>query len=103
MAYKDPTKQREFQRIWQAKQRAKYKSIVIEMFGGSCMECGFDNVRALHLDHITAIKRVSYSTRGADSGSGLWRKVATGKIPKELVQLLCANCHAVKTYNELYN
>ena len=66
------------------------------------MQCGFDNIRALQLDHIIAIKRPDHSTRGIDTGSGLWRKVASGKMPKEEVQLLCANCHSIKTYEELY-
>lgn len=102
MAYKDPIKQREFQRKWQANQRAKYKAKVLEMFGGGCVLCGFDNILALHIDHVIAIKRPSYSDRGITTGTALWRKVASGRLPKSEVQLLCANCHAIKTYEELY-
>lgn len=101
MAYKDPIKQREFQRLWQAKQRARYKATVVDMFGGGCMECGFDNILALQLDHVIALRRTD-AERGINSGTSLWRKVASGKVPKELVQLLCANCHSIKTYEELY-
>jgi 5-methylcytosine-specific restriction endonuclease McrA len=100
MAYKDPIKQREFQRNWQAKQRAKYKEIVLDIFGRACITCGFTNVLALQLDHIIPLKRPDYSTRGSDTGTGLWRKVATGTIPKKDIQLLCANCHSIKTYND---
>jgi len=102
MAYKNALKQREFQRVWQAKQRAKYKIMVLEMFGGGCMMCGFNNILALQLDHIIPLRRGCDKSRGVDSGTALWRKVAVGILPKEDVQLLCANCHAIKTHADLY-
>ena len=102
MAYKDKDKQRAFQRAYQAKRRAEHKKTVLEMFGGGCMECGYSNILALQIDHVVAIRRKSRDTRNSDSGANLWRKVAIGEVSEESVQLLCANCHAIKTYNELY-
>lgn len=100
MAYKDQRKQKEFQRVWQAKKRAQYKEIVFGMFGRACMGCGFSNVLALQLDHKLPIKRKSDQSRGFNSGTALWRKVAVGIFPKSDFQLLCANCHAIKTYED---
>lgn len=101
MPYKDSSKKKQYYRDYArqngAKKRQSVKVRVVEMFGGGCVMCGFADIRALQIDHIVRIKR---SKSGTHSGSTLWRRVLGGIIPVESVQLLCANCHAIKTYEE---
>ena len=97
MPYADQEQQRAYQREWKRKQRARYKARVIELLGPGCVRCGNDDVRLLELDHIVPIKRPS---RGVSSGDEAWRKVATGAAPAADFQLLCANCHVLKTIED---
>lgn len=100
MPYKDINKQREWQRQRQIRVHKQHREIVLEMFGSKCVRCGYDeNTRALQLDHIVPVLR-KYGTRFTVDGNMTWRELATGKITTENIQILCANCHAIKTYEE---
>jgi predicted HNH restriction endonuclease len=82
------------------KQRAKsarwwartQRDVAIEMLGSVCVGCGYSDKRALHIDHIeplaiTGRKRANASPEAIRcNGVGF--------------QLLCANCHAIKTYDD---
>jgi 5-methylcytosine-specific restriction endonuclease McrA len=95
MPYKDINKQREYQRIRQQQNKAKYRAIVVEMFGGKCQKCNYsENIYAFQIDHIVPILRNKNRT---DNSKQIWRKLALGKISKDGLQLLCANCHSIKT------
>lgn len=69
----------------------------------ACQLCGFVNPHALQFDHITQLRRgpcvVSASGRPYyhTSGGNLIRSILNGSTPKEDIQVLCANCHAIKT------
>lgn len=98
MPYKDPEKQREYQRIRQKKNTLKYRKIVFDMFGRKCPRCGYDdNILAFQLDHIIPILRKKDETNRSQQ---TWRRVALGILPKENFQMLCANCHAIKTITQ---
>lgn len=62
-----------------------------------CVECGYKtHAVALHLDHIDKkTKHRSGNHKAIETG---WSKE---RIKQELTkcQVLCANCHSVKTYN----
>lgn len=63
----------------------------LEELGAACQQCGFDDHRALHIDHV--------------EGDGLQRDgrnragVTAARIRNNpgVYQILCANCHAIKT------
>lgn len=96
--YKDPQKQLIFQRHWQRAQRLKRKTAAIEFLGGRCKRCGYkENIHALQIDHIKPVLR---SYRGQESGSDMYRRIMNGSIKKEELQVLCANCHSIKTFEE---
>lgn len=97
MPYKDKEKQRIAQAESARRRTLRNKKIVIDMYGGRCQECGYNNPIALELDHIKPIKRKFW---GTESGSGLWSRVARGLLPKQDFNLLCANCHSIKTYSD---
>lgn len=97
MAYKDIEKQRAFQREWKRKCNLRDRLEAVRILGGKCVgrdgECTVNDFRCLHIDHIVPILR-----KDKETGGRLARLVVTGKITSEEVQLLCANCHAIKTY-----
>lgn len=79
-------------RTTQAVQRAKYRKQALDALGGKCVRCGEDDPIVLHLDHIAG-------DGGADKRKrSSWERLRA--VPNEVdrYQLLCANCHARKTY-----
>jgi hypothetical protein len=71
-------------------QREAYRLKVIEHLGGKCKRCGFDDIRALQIDHTNG--------GGIKDRAGLmygfWKKVFLDTSGK--YQLLCANCNVIK-------
>lgn len=88
---------------WVIKNRDYRRSLRFELlirFGNKCSRCGFDDYRALQIDH-------------KKNNGGYERKKYTWKLSKMMLkmsneelhenyQLLCANCHTIKTYNETW-
>ena len=83
MAYKDPERQREYQREFVKRKRAKY----IAKMGGCCIRCSA--TESLEVDHIDPSTKVDHR---------IWSWKAS-RIEEELskCQLLCANCHMEKS------
>ena len=69
--------------------RRKLRMKVIEHLGGECVDCGFDDPRALDIDHIEPIRGKRESSKYY-----LYRSILDDG---EGFQLLCANCHRIKT------
>jgi hypothetical protein len=70
----------------------KERQEIIQLLGGRCVRCGFEDVRALQVDHRYgdgADERRDYS--GAAYYRHILRSLHTGRY-----QLLCANCNAIK-------
>jgi hypothetical protein len=74
--------------------RHEIRTKLLALFGGKCVRCGFDDKRALQLDHVNGGGRKEFRDLGAWS---LYRKAL--KHP-EGYQLLCANCNWIKRYEE---
>lgn len=71
------------------------------MLGGKCCRCGYmENNAALQIDHIEPILRGSKETKSSYSCQQLVNRIARGLEGIENLQLLCANCHSIKTYEE---
>ena len=96
MAYKDKEKQKEFQRIWKRKVNLKNKLKAVAMLGGKCSiaECDITDYRCLEIDHT--IPKLDNSQFGIKNSN----LVVRGLLTKDQVQLLCANHHSIKTYEE---
>ena len=96
MPYKDSEKRKKYQREWRRDQTARNKTIAVRMLGGKCVRCGYnENIAALEIDH-KILKRRKLS----DTAPNQATRVVNGRIKLKDVQLLCANCHAIKTYEE---
>ena len=74
---------------------ANARKELIELLGGKCVRCGFDDPRALQVDHIDGggCKAVK-SIKGNKNYYHL-KKVREGSAD---YQLLCANCNWIKRY-----
>lgn len=85
---------------WKKYSRQKYRGIklgIIEKLGGTCW-CGFDDPRALHIDH----KNGGGTKERRKYGWGylkMLNRLAVEKL-KEDYQILCANHHAIKSWEE---
>ncbi len=67
---------------------------VLELFGGKCQVCGFGDHRALELDHVYRLEG------GTRAFLGVTRRdmaILSGRVSITDFQLLCANCHKIKT------
>lgn len=95
MAYKDKEKNREYQRLWFRQQRIKNRLKAIEMLGGCCKECGVADSRVLQFDHIVPELRNKENQHNSYKNVSL---ILKGILTAKDIQLLCANCHAIKTY-----
>lgn len=62
----------------------------------SCVECGNDDFRVLEFDHLDP------ACKSFNVSEGLQKGFAFAKIEAEIdkCQVLCANCHRIKTYEE---
>jgi 5-methylcytosine-specific restriction endonuclease McrA len=78
--------------------REKTRALALSMLGGKCCRCGFADARALEIDHVRALHR---RTTGRTSAKDWLREIeACLKSPTKghNLQLLCANCHRIKTF-----
>ena len=75
--------------------RAKLRSEVIEFLGGKCTKCGFDDPRALQIDHIHGGGHRDYRSHKNQYD---FYKVILEKRRSDL-QLLCANCNWIKRHD----
>ncbi len=78
--------------------RQHWHDRAIKMLGGKCKECGFDDFRALQIDHIAGggSKR---DTKGVIRNTRLYRLIVRDPEFRKTVQCLCANHNWIKKYN----
>lgn len=80
--------------------RNGYRIEVLEVLGNKCVKCGFNDKRALQIDHVNGggakelrSKKLGYSKKG------YYRNVIESFLVKEnKYQLLCANCNWIKKH-----
>jgi hypothetical protein len=102
--FKDKRKGHTTDRADEKELRQRYKIDVLAYYCKGkpcCQQCGFDDLRALCLDHINhdgAVHRQSISQTSrsrAAAGNTIYRWVKTHQYP-EGFQVLCANCNMIK-------
>jgi hypothetical protein len=78
----------------------KYKELKKEalvLFGSKCSWCGIEDIRVLELDHINGD---GWKDRRDGMNHGrLWLSLVKNGVPPGKYQLLCANCHTIKTWH----
>lgn len=71
--------------------------VLIQFLGGKCCKCGYDaDIRALQIDHINGDGYIDRKTHGR-SGKVYRYYVKNLEECKGILQVLCANCHAIKS------
>lgn len=79
----------------ESRQRARTKVLV--RLGNKCVRCGFDDPRALQIDHINGDAPSDPNSRPQRGGMLIFRllKMSDEEL-RSKYQLLCANCNWVK-------
>ncbi len=91
---KNRVKKRNAHRAYRIEAKIKRRQLLLEMLGGKCVRCGVDDPLLLDFDHIdpkTKVKRMSQML--------VWMQAWSDCVAEaKKCQLLCANCHRIKTY-----
>lgn len=86
----NPATRRKSARDYNAMRRTE----LLEFFGGKCVQCGFSDRRALHLDHINGNGNKVRKEHGLH---GKWKMTKDNpELARATFQLLCANCNCIK-------
>jgi hypothetical protein len=115
MAYKDKEQKRIKDAEYRAKnreainekQRARRiaaKQTILERYGRVCQSCGFDDIRALQLDHIDGngnAERVKVGGSTRFSGWRFYEYLISIGLPGGY-QTLCANCNMIKQLSDTF-
>jgi hypothetical protein len=88
----NPERAREMHRKSLKKLRAKLRQEAITLLGGQCVQCQCNDIRCLQIDHVLPCKGKRLVTYQ------FYRSIIQGQTDN--LQVLCANCHAIKTYCE---
>lgn len=89
MPYKDKERERIKVKIW----RQKTKQKAVDYLGGKCVECGYNKcLAAMEFHHFNMTEK--------DFGIGRLKSRSFEGMKQELdkCELLCANCHREKHY-----
>lgn len=76
------------------RRRAKDRQRVLDKFGGKCAHCGFDDPRALQIDHVNGGGKKEIKEIGQYACQVKARNDSSGAY-----QLLCANCNWIKRFD----
>lgn len=75
------------------KLRTKKRTELLEFMGNKCVKCGFNDPRALQIDHIDG-----GGTKESKKYPSLSARYKLIYNHSEQYQLLCANCNAIKIW-----
>ena len=70
------------------------KKVLVQLLGGCCVRCGYSDARALDFDHAQP------STKSFNICLNLHQPLELLETEVKKCQLLCANCHRVKTLED---
>ena len=85
--------------VKQSRRRLRLKAIAA--LGGYCKACNISDFRVLEFDHIEPVQwrtNGKVKMNGQQNTNEINKMVKRGENPTEKFQLLCANCHKIKTY-----
>jgi len=95
-----PQKRTEKSRVYAAEWSKKFnvskRLELLRLYGGKCTRCGFDDFRALQIDHIDGGGTRECRAIGRHN---MYKKMVESKsLHKNEYQILCANCNWIKRY-----
>lgn len=84
------------------KRSASLRTEALNLLGGCCVRCGETDFRVLQINHIQGDGLHHHAARGYNSGTNLVRKIIKGLVDHTTLEILCANCHQIVTYETQY-
>ena len=95
-------KNRERLREDSRKRKLDAKTTILNRYGNACVQCGFDDIRALQLDHIADNGAEERKTLGGQkfSGANFYLYLIKQGLP-DGYQTLCANCNNIKQWDRV--
>ena len=69
----------------------RIRTEAVNLLGGECAHCGFDDMRALQIDHVNGGGTQESKRLGPVQ---MYRKIVRGET--DGYQILCANCNSIK-------
>lgn len=93
---KNIEKSRKWTRITYRRHYGRLRKLILDFFGGKCARCGFNDPRALQIDHIHG--GGSKELRGKGGGGTTYLKRVLGSLERheKKYQILCSNCNWIK-------
>lgn len=91
----NPDRVRELARMSRYRRFGPARDAAVEKLGGVCQVCGFSDERALEIDHVNG---GGTAERKKMDRVTFYKKVASGELTH--VQLLCLNCHRIKSIED---
>jgi hypothetical protein len=91
----------EYKRAYAQKKMREARAEVLAALGGKCVECGFDDPRALQIDHVKGGGCRAENVRVKDSRSRnpiAYYKRVIASVGDGTFQLLCANHNWIKRF-----
>ena len=85
----------ELYRKWGRDASDKLRSRLFDLLGAKCVRCGFEDKRALQLDHINGGGTKDVKKHGDAHAMYRWY-VGNPELALKTVQVLCANCNWIK-------
>jgi 5-methylcytosine-specific restriction endonuclease McrA len=96
MPYKDKKLANEYSRKYQNARHQRLRLEILDKLGGKCVCCNNDDKRVLQIDHIVEILRGKNKLPRSSSWT-LISRIYRNIEDLTNIQLLCANCHMIKT------
>lgn len=107
--WENPAKENTRWGIWYSKSKdrvsayrknrtAELKKQVYDLLGRFCARCGFSDSRALQIDHIHGGGNKEKRELKTRSDSRLFLHILQHTNPKDVYQILCANCNWIKKH-----
>ena len=94
-----PYKNREDHRQLDAKlhrdRQQKHRAELLGFMGGKCVRCGYDDYRALAIDHVNGGGTIDRRKFGGNYFSAVLQLVKSGSKD---YQVLCSNCNTIKRH-----
>jgi hypothetical protein len=86
-------KQKLRQALWRRQKIIKQRKEILQILGQKCLECGYDDERALVIDHVNSGGSKERQSIGGGYYSMILKKLKEGTRE---YQTLCCNCNQIK-------
>jgi|SRR6267378_7464578 len=86
--------------VYGRKLRRTWHDRAIEILGNKCYQCGFDDKRALQIDHKDGKGNIKRHSPSGHRNNSFYRRIVNDKEFRQLFQCLCANHNWIKRYEK---